>query len=67
MFNLFKKQEEKEYEGTISNWVVDAALNRLMEKYGITQDHIDKVKTALDLAKLKDNGDSVEITITIKK
>lgn len=67
MFNLFKRQEEKEYEGTISNWVVDAALNRLMEKYGITQDHIDKVKTALDLAKLKDNGDSVEITITIKK
>jgi hypothetical protein len=69
MFNLFKKPtpDEKLYEGFVSGWAIDAVLDRAMAKYGITQEQIDKVKTTLDLIKAVDKGDSVEITITIKK
>jgi hypothetical protein len=72
MFNLFKPKpspvnDEKLYEGTLSNWAIDSILDRAMAKYGITEAQIDKVKATLDLIKTVDKGDSVEITITIKK
>jgi hypothetical protein len=72
MFNLFKPKpppidEEKLYDGMLTNWAVDTVLDRAMAKYGITKAQIDKVKTTLDLIKTVDRGDSVEITITIKK
>lgn len=69
MFNLFKKPspDERLPEGFVSGWAIDAVLDRFMAKYGITQEQIDKVKVTLDLIKTVDKGDSVEITITIKK
>ncbi len=67
MFNLFKKPKDDLPEGFVSSWVINEVLDMFMAKYNITREQIDKVKVALDLVKTVDKGDSVEITITIKK
>lgn len=51
----------------ITGRIIDSVLDRFMDKYGISQEHIDKAKALLDQVQIKDRGDYTEVTIRIKK
>lgn len=53
--------------GGVSDWMVQKVINGFMDKYGLTQAHVDKIKSLLDTVSVKDNGSETVITIKVKK
>jgi hypothetical protein len=61
------KKEQIYDSGGISGWMIDAVLDRFMDKYGITQVEIDKVKNILSTIKIEEENGNKVIKIILSK
>lgn len=47
--------------------ILDSVVDKILKEYGITNEHINKVKQVLDFIEVKQDGDKTIVEITLKK
>lgn len=46
--------------------IIDSLIKKIMDDYGITKEHIDKVKSIIDQVDIKEEQDKTIVTINTK-
>lgn len=47
--------------------ILDSVVDKILKEYGITEEHISKVKQVLDFIEVREDGDKTVVEITLKK
>lgn len=55
------------YLGSYGMGILDSVVDKILKEYGITDEHINKVKQVLDFIDVKQDGDKTIVEITLKK